>query len=281
MPVIANVTRWTSWIKASIYHKERLHLYKSFFEAEHDQVHENSNTREILTIFGTKYWELKLEFAFVSSHGKSISDFIELFELKQKPIAHQVYNIITNFQAVLEAGRTQVQFPEEIEAILSKTILANRSLADCLITYQSASKIASEKLNKHVDIQKPALNFFKSARIFDIRQKASLSRNVVDYLNISGFSSDIEFLNEWVIYMNAVYSLENFEIDKFWKMKNNELPLMWKASRSLWTPASAADVERSFSILTLLDSPIRTNLSEEALKNLLYCYFNSDFIKVE
>ena len=79
MPVIANFTRWTSWIKASICHKERLHLYKSFFEAEHDQGHENSNTREILTILGTKYWELKLELAFVSFYGKSISDFIELF----------------------------------------------------------------------------------------------------------------------------------------------------------------------------------------------------------
>ena len=131
-----------------------------------------------------------------------------------------------------------------------------------------------------VQKKKPALNFFKSARIFDIRQKASLSRNIVDYLNIPGFSSDIEFLNEWVIIMNAVYPLENFEIDKFWEGKKSELPLMWKASRSLWTPASAADVERSFSILTLLDSPKRANLSEEALKNL-YCYFNSDFIKFE
>ena len=82
--------------------------------------------------------------------------------------------------------------------------------------------------------------------------------------------------------MNAVYPLGNFEIDKFWDGKKNELPLMWKALRSLWTSASAADVERSFiSILTLLDSPKRANLSEEALKNLLYCYFNSDFIKFE
>ena len=266
MPVIANFTRWTSWIQASIYHKERLHLYKSFFEAEHDQGHENSNTREILTILGTKFWELILELAFASFYGNSISDFIELFELNQKLIAHQVYNNITNFQAVLEAGRTQVQFPEEIEAILSEANLANRSLADCPITYQSAFKIASEKFNKHVDVQKPALNFFKSARIFDIRQKASLSRNIVDYLNIPGFSSDIEFLNEWVIYMNAVYPLENFEIDKFSEGKNNELPLMWKASRSLWTPASAADVERSFSILTLLDSPKRSKFIWRSLE---------------
>ena len=81
--------------------------------------------------------------------------------------------------------------------------------------------------------------------------------------------------------MNAVYPLENFEIDKFWEEKKNELPLLCKASRSLRTLASAADVERSFSILTLLDSPKRANLSEEALKNLLYCYFNSDFIKFE
>ena len=65
-----------------------------------------------------------------------------------------------------------------------------------------------------------------------------------------------------------------------WEGKKNELPLMWKASRSLWTPASAADVDRSFSILTLLDSPKRANLSEEALKNL-HRYFNSDFIKFE
>ena len=69
--------------------------------------------------------------------------------------------------------------------------------------------------------------------------------------------------------MNAVYPLENFEIDKFWEGKKNELPLMLKASRSLWIPASAAGVERSFSILTLLGSPKRTNLSEESLKNLL------------
>ena len=82
-------------------------------------------------------------------------------------------------------------------------------------------------------------------------------------------------------YPLVLKNAENFEIDKFWEKKKNELPLMWKASRSLWTPASAADVERGFSILTLLDSPKRANLSEEALKNLLYCYFNSDFIKFE
>ena len=108
--------------------------------------------------------------------------------------------------------------------MLSEANLSNRSLADCLITYQGAFKIESEKLNKHVDIQKPVLNFFKSARFFDIRQKASLSRNIVDYLNFPGFSADIEFLNEWVIYMNAVYPLENFEIDKFWEGKKIELP---------------------------------------------------------
>ena len=232
MHLIANFTRWTSWIKASIYHKERLHLYRSFFEAKQDQVHENSNTREILTTLGTKYWELNLELAFVSFYGKSISDFMELFELKQKPLAHQVYNSITNSRTVIEAGRTQVQFPEEIGAILSEANLVNRSLTDCLITYQIAFKIASKKLN-NVDIQKPALDFFKRARIFDIRQKASLSRNNVDYLNIPGFSSDIEFLNEWVIYLNAVYPLENSEIDNFCEGKKNELPLMWKVSRSL------------------------------------------------
>ena len=193
----------------------------------------------------------------------------------------QVYNIIKNFQAVLEAKKTLVQFPEEIEAILSEANLSNRSLGDCPSTYQSAFKIATEKLNKHVEIQKPALNFFKSARVFDIRQKASLSRNIVDYLNTPRFSSNIGFRNEWVIYLNAVSPLENFEIDKFWEGKKNELPLMWKASRRLCTSAYAADVERSFSILILLDSPKRANLSEKALKNLLYCYFNSDFIKIE
>ena len=202
MPVIANFTRWTSWIKASI------------------------TTKEGCICINPTWKQNMIKVMRIPIPEKSLSDFIEIFELKQKPIAHQVYNIITNFQAVLEAGRTQVQFPDEIEAILSEANLANRSLADCLITYQSAFKIASSKLNKHVDIQKPALNFFKSARIFDIRQKASLSRNIVDYLNIPGFSSDIEFLNEWVVYMNAVYPLENFEIDKFWEGKKNELPLM-------------------------------------------------------
>ena len=103
----------------------------------------------------------------------------------------------------------------------------------------------------------PAILLFSIFYSFPTSVKIFLSSRIVDYLNVPGFSSDIEFLNEWVIYMNAVYPLENFEIDKFWEGKKNELPLMWKASRSLWTPASAADVERSFSILTLLDSPKR------------------------
>ena len=115
----------------------------------------------------------------------------------------------------MHSSKNKSMLGEKFAGLLSEANLANRSLADCLITYQSAFKIVSEKLNKHVDNQKPALNFFKSARIFDIRQKASLSRNIVGYLNIPGFSSDIEFLNEWVIYMNAVYPLKNFEIDKF------------------------------------------------------------------
>ena len=78
---------------------------------------------------------------------------------------------------------------------LGKNCRRRQYTEQVLLCNLRAFKIASEKLNKHVDIQKPALNF-KSARIFDIRQKASLSRNIVDYLNIPGFSSDIEFLNE-------------------------------------------------------------------------------------
>ena len=119
MPVIANFTRWTSWIKASI------------------------TTKEGCICINPTWKQNMIKVMRIPIPEKSLSDFIELFELKQKPIAHQVYNIITNFQAVLEAGRTQVQFPDEIEAILSEANLANRSLADCLITYQSAFKIAS------------------------------------------------------------------------------------------------------------------------------------------
>ena len=114
----------------------------------------------------------------------------------------------------------------------------------------------------------PAILLFIISYSFPTSVKIFLSFRIVDYLNIPGFSSDIEFLNEWVIHMNAVYPLENFEIDKFWEGKENELPLMWKASRSMWTPTSAADVERSFSILTLLDSPKRLPLYDVQMEHV-------------
>ena len=50
--------------------------------------------------------------------------------------------------------------------------------------------------------------------------------------------------------------------------------------KMLWIPASAADVERCFSLLKALEAPQRLQMSESNVRDHLFCYANAKYISV-
>ena len=206
---------------------------------------------------------------------------IEFFEIQDKPVGHCVYNAIIDFNAILEGGTASVHFMPKTDALLNSVDTA--VVASSIELFMEAFRLARDKLRKHIDSQTSSLEMFKSIRVFDPRQLSTLSRDITSFSNLHGFSlSKNGILGEWAIYRNAVYVFdENFDIAGFWKEKQSSLPILSTlALNYLWVPPGAAGVERSFSLLEQLESAQRLTMSNETLKDSVFCYCNSKYFSL-
>ena len=238
--------------------------------------------QEILKIMTNSY-ELKLELAFINYYGQNILNIIEAFETNTKPIGHQVFNFLSNFKSLLEFGKSQVTFPREIEDIIEDANLRNVEPANCITKYVDAFQAASVKFNKHWDNQENVISVFKCIRVFDPRQKAGLSQNILDYNCIVGFDKvSNELLLEWSSFWTSTFEIgTDFDINDFWNSNEQRFPLMAKiAKNSIWLPPSGADVERSFSLLNLVSNTKRNQFTETNLRDHLFVYCNSKYVEV-
>ena len=81
-----------------------------------------------------------------------------------------------------------------------------------------------------------------------------------------------ELLSEWSSYQNGGFQFDSFDFCKFWNSKKDTMPNLYKIALSvIWVPASAAEFEKIFSFLNLIENKQRTNLSDKSLKDHLYC----------
>ena len=279
-PITSTQTRWNSLLKATSYHAEVFDYYKPFFEKE--ILHcESESLDEVSQILKESSFELKLELLFIKGHAQNFISLIELLQVSNKPIGHQVYNAKDQFALFLDSGKCDVSFNPPIEKLLSNC--TNSQLGLILEHFQDSFKTAKAKLDKHLESQRDTIQHFREIRIFDPRQKIFLCREISSYKTIAEFhcySNDL--LDEWTRYYNSVIIFEDFDLISFWDSKKDEFPLLSESAKNyLWTPPGAGDVERSFSFLNLIETPRRSQLSDESLlKNLLFCYFNREFLEI-
>ena len=206
-------------MEAAAYHSEKFDVYRGFFEDELN-ISDNTAVEKIFQLFQEAEIETKLEILFLAHYGRGLITITNMFQTSLKPIGHQVYDLIQSFEALLKSGKSQVSYPLSIERVFESGNLSNKSLGNCLIMFQDGFAAAHNKLLKHMEIQKTALDFFKACRVFDPRQKQMLSRNITDYSIIPGMSSpSADLLTEWAIYYNSNPQLENFNIVSFWESK--------------------------------------------------------------
>ena len=129
---------------------------------------------------------------------------------------------------------------------------------------------------QNTEIQAKSIRYFRDCRIFDLSQKSSLSRNITSYLATQDRANPSPpLLEEWARYYNCPFIFEAFEIEKFWESKKEEFLILARMARgAIWIQPAGADVDRSFSLLNIVECPRRSQLSDDSLKNAIYCYNN-------
>ena len=279
-PPKTSFARWTSWMRATTHHGKKIDLYRDFIEKEVSLSESSFNMELKSQLEGDLFIQLNSELSFISEYGCQMIRLIDFLESKNTPIAHEIYDCLMDFAGALQSGRSALSFSPNIEHLLAEYKLPNKKLADILILFQDGFSRASQKLMKH-DIQQKNLDFFKAARIFDARKRASLTRNIFCYSKIPGMDNPSdELLSKWSSYQNGDFQFDSFDICKFWNLKKDTMPTLSNiALPVIWVPASAAVVERSFSFKNLVENMWRTNLSNKSLKGHLYFYYNNKFIE--
>ena len=177
--------RWTTWIKACMYHAEVIDLYSSFLENE-SSITESGTLKELKYIFNDveEFIKLKVQLVFISEHGKQMMDTVEFFELRNNPIAHQVYNTIFRFRQELDNGKTSVAFRHKRDALLNT--FSNAGIAQSIALSSPAFK-RPKKLETPLKKQEEIIQLFKAFRIFDPRQKPSMSKSLKNHSVLPDF----------------------------------------------------------------------------------------------
>ena len=130
-----------------MYHAEVIDLYNSFL-ANESSITESETLEELKYIFNDfeEFIKLKVQLVFISEHGKQMMDTVEFFEVKNKPIAHQVYNTIFRFRQELDNGKTSVAFRPKTDALLNT--LSNAGIAQLM----RLSSPAFKRLRKNLKL---------------------------------------------------------------------------------------------------------------------------------
>ena len=82
----------------------------------------------------------------------------------------------------------------------------------------------------------------------------------------------------WSCLCSSIF--EASEIEKYWESKKEEFPILAKMAReAIWIQPAGVDVERSFSLLNIVECLRGSQPSDDSLKNAIYCYYNKHFIE--
>ena len=244
LPPVPVITRWGTWLEAGSFH----------------------------------YSHLEAEFAWIDGTETDSTAVKKLQELSK-----------------MEEVKQELQKISEICPVITSTIkaLQQNSLPSSdvwllLHTVQGALEEAFEsppgKLKLYTTSKHPALEFWNNVQYLDPR-KASLfveenSESIPGSIScmLSTEIPQLELIKYKEIRRTASFD-KNFCPFKFWQSFSREMPLLSSAAlMALSIPSSSAEVERSFSSLKRILTPLRSSLTEENLAVHLQLAFNKGVI---
>ncbi|KAG2458114.1 WNT3A protein, partial [Polypterus senegalus] len=147
---------------------------------------------------------------------------------------------------------------------------------DLLCCGRDAKHNADAKLEEYfVGTKQPAIDLFRSVRIFDPRQLPLLSKNFADHAQ--SVPTMMAAADEWQAYLDiASHEVITADITAFWRALEDRLPrLAAHAKVYIALLISSVDVERSFSKYGSVLSPLRYCLSQENLQAYSAVFFNN------
>lgn len=255
MPPTPVITRWNSWFEAVLYHAEYLEHYVSFVASEiaHSGATIQLNKLSALLQNTDRLNELRAELEFVTVHCQPIMKTLTSFEAKSF-MAVDVYNKVSDLLSYLKSS----VFP--------------LATSNC----ENAKQNAAAKLELYFHgTRQPAIDLFKSVRIFDPRQLPLLSKTFADHAQ--SVPTMMAATDEWQTYLDiASREIIPDDITAFWRALEERLPrLAALAKVYIALPISSVDVERSFSKYGSVLSPLRQSLTQENLRAYSAVFFNN------
>ena len=231
-------TRWGTWLEAVMYHA--------------------ANWNEI------NNWIEQLNNEETSAAVEELKEMLQnqLLKSNVEKIAAVSSDLCCNIKK-LEASPSSKTVASDIWLLLSGTV---QLLKD--------ANLPSTKLSSYLDGRHPAVRLWKTVQDFDPNRCMSFSINT----EVSNFSED-DIPRAEVATYNALLNSHQVQPEPilFWKRSARDMPILSKvALKALSFPAaSSADVERSFSTMKRLFTPIRNRLSNENLSVHMRLSFNN------
>lgn len=137
----------------------------------------------------------------------------------------------------------------------------------------------SDKLKGYMETRHPSRDFWYSSRFFDPRFATQISEDFTVPVAMALFEVNVPIL-EMATYRTLVaqqnYGMD-FDVLNFWKSYYKEMPVLSSLALKISSiPSSTSDVERSFSCLRRVLTPLRNQLTEDNLGIHLRLAFNSN-----
>ena len=251
------VTRWGTWLAACVYHAEHLHLYPEFVKQELDLGRTNV-LLSLQELFSEEQLAtLRRDTLFIASHAKVFSGCLFTLE-KSDLLASETYDTLTRFSAYLESGKVETTEEEHCKAFT-----------------KSITKLDMYMKGKH-----PAMEFLRSARLFNPKKAEGMVLSVDNLQSVGGKLDECadDVKRELKLYEEIIKDdqVDKENVASFWKAMEAELPRLSKLAKiTLACPSNSSAVERSFSKYAGILAPDRMQLKLENIKKLNMLYFNN------
>lgn len=274
-------TRWNSWYRAVIYHKEHFSLYKDFIDNEYLASKCPPNSLEYLHKLFSKedYESICVQVNIVATNCEPIIHLNDHFQ-SRKPNAVSTFDVMEDL-SISFANNNVLAYDANSEAFSQAENVPYSKKQELLSVIQVAYSEAESKLTKYINGGQPAIKFFNQIRVFNPSRLDLMPNDKDHYSAIPGFNSvpceelDLYFkiLGPQVVGANPCITFSN--IRNFWNGLQDRVPVLASlAMKYILCPTNSADVERCNSIYKLIHSGRRRSLSEESLKCLVFLKYN-------
>ena len=278
MPSVV-LSRWNTWFSAVEYLDEFLDCIHGYIRTEKRDQEDSELVNALYTLLQnpSDLAEVRLMARFNAERAIVFYNIIKDFETSLG-ITHVAYNKIYGLWNHLRFNMYNRDFGEELTEIMTN---GNLEVDWWNLELENLYKKAWNKLDRLMK-EHEALDFLKSVRVFDPTQLPYLSKDVQSYAKSFPELNDVNgesLTKEFKTYLKANTVIRaNQGLIAFWKEMATSFPNLSKlAAKSLNTPTSSVDVERSFSMYRDILSHKRCRLKEASIEALSMLNYNTNF----